>query len=200
MNKLKEILLSKDIEKSINDNIDYILDMIPEIKFSINFPHNHPHHHLDVWKHTMLAMSMSPAQFDIRISLLLHDIGKPFSYQDKDVRHFHNHPKVSAQMSSVILERNNVENKDYIMKIIELHDTAITMQNINENPDFCRDLFIVQYCDALAHNPEKLTNRIKYIKGVLEYFDKYQKSNNRTIDFPENIKAVYEDKSFQNEF
>ena len=34
----------------------------------------------------------SPNDLDIRLALLLHDIGKPFSYQDDESgRHFKNH-------------------------------------------------------------------------------------------------------------
>ena len=79
---LQEILLTDDIVKSINDNMDDLLLIIPEIKNMIGFEHNHPHHHLDVWNHTLLALSLSENDFDIRLCLLLHDIGKPFSYQD----------------------------------------------------------------------------------------------------------------------
>ena len=71
----------------------------------IGFEHNHPHHHLDVWNHTLYALSLSENNFDIRLSLLLHDIGKPFSYQDDEIRHFHNHPYVSFIMSKSILSR-----------------------------------------------------------------------------------------------
>ena len=53
----------------------------------IGFEHKHPHHHLDVWNHTLLALSYSPKDFDIRLVLLLHDIGKPHSYQDEEIRH-----------------------------------------------------------------------------------------------------------------
>ncbi len=99
---LHEILLSNDIVESINRNMDSLLQIIPEIENMIGFEHKHPHHHLDVWNHTLLALSLSEKDFDIRLCLLLHDIGKPFSYQDEEVRHFRNHAKVSANMFSII--------------------------------------------------------------------------------------------------
>ena len=83
----------------------YILDLIPELKNTIGFEKKNPHHHLDVWNHTLLALSLSEKDFDIRLCLLLHDIGKPFSYQDEEVRHFHGHPEVSNKMSLEILNR-----------------------------------------------------------------------------------------------
>ena len=110
---LQSILLSDDVVKSINENMDYLLQIIPEIEKMIGFEHNHPHHHLDVWNHTLLALSLSEKDFDIRLCLLLHDIGKPFSYQDEDVRHFRNHAEVSARMLKTIIKKLGIK-VDYI--------------------------------------------------------------------------------------
>ena len=79
------ILMSDNIVESIKSNIDYILDLIPEIKYSIGFDQKHPHHHLDVWEHTLYALSLSEKDFEIRLALLLHDIGKPFYYQERRI-------------------------------------------------------------------------------------------------------------------
>ena len=78
--KLYDILLCDDVVGAINDNLEYILKIIPELKDMIGFEHRHPHHHLDVWNHTLLAISYSPKVFDVRLVLLLHDIGKPHCY------------------------------------------------------------------------------------------------------------------------
>lgn len=93
---IRKILMSDDVVDSINQNLDMILNFISELKDMISFEHNHPHHHLDVWNHTLLALSIFPQNFDIRLVLLLHDIVKPHSYQDEEIRHFKGHPKVSS--------------------------------------------------------------------------------------------------------
>ena len=146
---LEDILLSDDVVASINKNMDYLLQIIPEIKSSIGFPQNHPHHHLDVWNHTLLALSLSKKDFDVRLCLLLHDIGKPFSYQDEEVRHFRNHPKVSADMSRTILDRLGYDEKyiDYISYLIENHDTRIEDEQIKNNYEVCLKLFEIQRCE-----------------------------------------------------
>ena len=109
---LQQILMSDNLVVSTNNNLDKLLDLIPELKDMIGFQHNHPHHHLDVWNHTLLALELSPKEFDIRLALLLHDIGKPHSYQDKEIRHFKGHPKVSGTMSKIILERLNFNKEE----------------------------------------------------------------------------------------
>ena len=60
-----------------------------------------------------------------RLVMLLHDIGKPFSYQDDGKsRHFKGHAKKSAEMAKIILDRFNIdeENKELILKLIELYN------------------------------------------------------------------------------
>ncbi|MBE6146501.1 MAG: HD domain-containing protein [Firmicutes bacterium] len=163
--KLYEILMVDDVVDSINSNIDVLLEMIPEIEDMIGFQHNHPHHHLDVWKHTLLALSLSKLDFDTRIVLLLHDIGKPFSYQDDEVRHFHGHADVSSNMSVGIFNRLgfNSEEVDELTYLIREHDTEITKEDIDTNIDLCIKRFGIQFCDALAHNPTKLKKRIEYL-------------------------------------
>ena len=165
---LQSILLSDDIVKSINDNMNDLLFVIPEIKYMIGFEHNHPHHHLDVWNHTLLALSLSEKDFDIRLCLLLHDIGKPFSYQDEEVRHFRNHAEVSANMSKIILKRLGFDDDyiKYVCYLIEQHDTPISDEQIVNDYDLCLKLLKIQKCDALAHHPDKLEKRKKYIDEI----------------------------------
>lgn len=167
---LYNILIQNNVIGAINENLDVLLDLIPEIKDMMGFSHNHPHHHLDVWNHTLLALSYSSNDFTVRVVLLLHDIGKPHSYQDGDVRHFNGHPLVSSKMSEVILERLGFSN-DEIIKLCYLireHDSLITDSEINNDIDIARVKFNVQCCDALAHNPLKLEKRIKYLLDVNE--------------------------------
>lgn len=165
---IEEILLKDDVVKSINDNMDYLLKIIPEIKSMIGFKHNHPHHHLDVWNHTLLALSLSKKDFDIRLVLLLHDIGKPFSYQDEEVRHFRNHASVSANMSKNILKRMGFDEEyiNYICSLIQNHDTSFLEKDINSNYDYYLKLYEIQKCDALAHNPNVLDKRKEYINNI----------------------------------
>lgn len=169
--KLYDILMSQDIKNSINSNLDYITELIPEIKTMMNFDHMHPHHHLDVWNHTLLALSYSEPDFDIRLTLLLHDIGKPFSYQQEgNIRHFKGHPTKSSEISSKILERLGF-NKEYINKIcfyIEHHDTPIDDSLIMIDYETALNLYRIQKSDALAHNPNKLDKRKRYLKEIEE--------------------------------
>lgn len=165
LTELYNILMSDDIVNNIKNNLDRILYIIPELKDLIGFEHNHPHHHLDVWEHTLLALSNSTKDFEIRLVLLLHDIGKPHSYQDEEVRHFKNHAKVSSEMAVKILKRLNIDDSEIskLCYLIEQHDTPITEKEIIRDKDLAITKFKIQCCDALAHNPLKLEKRINYL-------------------------------------
>ena len=164
---LYHILMNSNVKESISTNIDYLTTLIPEIKSMIGFEHKHPHHHLDVWNHTLYALSLSEKDFDLRLALLLHDIGKPFCFSEVNgIRHFFNHPYVSSEISKTILNRLGF-NEQYINKIcylIRLHDTPITKKDTNKENDLLWTRYLMQECDALAHNPDKLEKRKKYLE------------------------------------
>ena len=165
---IEKILMEEDVIASINENFELLIKIIPELQNIVGFDHKHPHHHLDVWEHTLLALSMSQKEIKIRLVLLLHDIGKPFSYQEGAVRHFKGHPLVSSIMAIDILTRLNYSEKEVedISSLIKDHDNLIFESDIINSPDYCKEKFKVQFCDALAHNPEKLEKRIEYLLKI----------------------------------
>ena len=181
--ELKKILLQEDVVESTNNNIDTLLNIIPEINKMINFEHNHPHHHLDVWNHTLYALSLSKPDFDLRLCLLLHDIGKPHSYQDGKIRTFKGHPLKSSIITNEVLNRLNYKH-DYIREItylIENHDTSINRKNVINNYELCFKRYLIQYCDALAHHPDRLEKRIMYLKRTLDLLSEYKKETEERV-------------------
>lgn len=173
---IQDLLTSDNIVDSINNNIDELLKIIPELRDMIGFEHKHSHHHLDVWNHTLFALFLSENDFEIRLALLLHDIGKPHSYQDDgNIRHFNGHPKVSKEISLNILKRLNYTDKfiEEVCYLIEKHDDLITSEDIKNNYDLTYKRYLIQKCDALAHHPEKLEKRIKYLEKTKNKFKEY---------------------------
>lgn len=175
------ILMNDDVVTSIHNHLNTMLVLIPELSDMIGLEYNHPHHHLDVWNHTLLTLKNAPKDAEIRLVLLLHDIGKPHSYQDEEIRHFRSHPKISAQIALQILKRLHF-NPDEIKRLcylIEQHDSPITEEEIKNDEELARTKIIIQCCDTLAHNPSKLEKRITYllsINGKLNHKNEGRKS------------------------
>lgn len=167
---LENLLLSRYLR--IDANKEKIFKIIPELRAEDGFDQKHPHHCYDVWGHTMEALKRSKPDLQIRISLLLHDIGKPYSYQEEgDIRHFKGHPQKSAEISKQILQRLGYSDKEVedICYLIKNHDTLIDVNKINENNlKLVKKLLYIQYCDAYAHAPNFINRRIEKLDIVFE--------------------------------
>ena len=172
---LDEILMADDVNESIQNHFGELLEMIPEIRASIGFDQKHPHHHLDVWNHTLYALSLSPKDFEIRLALLLHDIGKPFSFNEIDgVRHFPGHAEKSSAMAETILYRLGYDPElvKRVTTLIAQHDTKIELKDLADDYDLTYKRYQIQKCDAFAHDPTQLEKRKKYLEDTIQYFNK----------------------------
>ena len=139
-----------------------------------NCNHKHPHHIGTVLEHTLSAISFAENDFDIRLVLLLHDMGKPFCYKEIDgVRRFWGHAEKSAEIAKELLSNIGFNNDyiEYVCSLIKLHDTPISKENIISDKPFYSTLFKIQICDALAHNPEHNQKRLQYIENVKKLFE-----------------------------
>lgn len=170
MENVKEIINQILMENKLKKESNRIVLYIPEIKYMMGFDHRHPHHNLDVWKHTIKVVEgLQSADLEVKMAGLLHDIGKPFSYQeDNEIRHFHGHPNISAQMSEVILTRIGYEQDfiDNVCYLVKMHDTIIDPDNITNSINITRRLLQLQYADAKAHHPDKIEKRLAILQEI----------------------------------
>lgn len=153
----------------LSDNIllyeNELFKIIPELKYEKNFEQRNEWHCFDVWGHTIATINACDNNVEDRLVMLLHDIGKPFSYQDDgNIRHFKGHAQKSAEMAKIILDRLNIaeNNKKTIIKLIDMHSTKIEIENINvENLNFYKRLLKIKICDAKGYEEEhyKLINK-----------------------------------------
>ena len=169
---LEELLNNTNIVMTINQNMDTLLCYIPEIEEMIGFDQKHPHHHYDLWNHTLLALYIAEENvfldYDVRLALLLHDIGKPVCFIDGDIRHYYNHSLYSAKIAKRFFKRTNYS-KQFIKRVLFLiknHDCPISDILIDKDPLLAKKLYEVQYCDSLAHNPKYLRKRLDYLSGA----------------------------------
>ncbi len=164
-----KLLQGEDVVSDIRANQERLLLAIPELGDMIDFAHCHPHHHLDVFEHTLLALSFAQNEPKTRLALLLHDIGKPHCYQQEgEIRHYRGHAEKSAEMAKAILKRLGFEAElvQSITEIVHRHDTPLCETDFAENERWAKELFAVQKCDALAHEPAYNQKRMAYIKRI----------------------------------
>ncbi len=169
--KISEIISTGNIM----ENFDFIKEQIPEIIPMIGFEHKHPHHHLDVWNHTLKVVSgIKSTDLETKMAGFLHDIGKPFSYQDEEVRHFHGHPEVSAQMSEKILKRLGYDDGfiKNVCYLVRTHDTLIDPNHLDNSYQMVLKRLEIQYADARAHAPDKVEKKVKLLNKISEALGK----------------------------
>lgn len=134
---IENILIPEDgkINKDdINAKKGLILKIIPELKDEDDFDPKNIWHIFDVWVHTLTAVSNAKNDLEIRLALLLHDIGKQKSYyDDRDVRHFKGYAEKSVLISRAILQRLGYSKKEIerICYLIKNYSSIINVEEIN---------------------------------------------------------------------
>lgn len=155
---------------------------LPEITIMFGYEQNTPHHNKTLWRHTTCAMSNIDPEPLLRITMLLHDLGKPMACKkDPDgTSHFKGHPKFSAVMAERILERMKYP-REFIndcVTLIAFHDVRFTgskpqikhvMNKIGET-NMCR-LLKVQYADLMAQSMYKRDEKLAKFNLACKAFE-----------------------------
>lgn len=149
---------------------DILKYIIPLFNMDNEILQNNPYHNLTLFGHTFKSIEVTPEKLHMRLTMLLHDIGKTKTKTTDEfgVSHFYNHPEVSAEMAYDILKDLKYDNViiDKVVKLIEYHDrdiyTAKAMKKVLNKlgTDLVRDLIVIKHADLLAQNPDYYMERV----------------------------------------
>ncbi|MTI68728.1 MAG: HD domain-containing protein [Firmicutes bacterium] len=113
--EFNKMLLSSKPSKGIRTLIDLEIMkyIIPEINDMVGFNQKNPHHDKDVFNHTMAVLDNTESDIILRLSALLHDIAKPytFSIDEEGIGHFYKHERVGRELAGKILKRLKYDKK-----------------------------------------------------------------------------------------
>lgn len=167
--ELNKLLLGYNAKQILYNFSDVLIEFIPEIQLMIGFNQNNPHHNLDVWEHTIEAVSQSPYNIILRLSMLFHDIAKPLCYTEDEehIGHFYGHAFKSSDMASIILKRLKYDNYTIttVKELIFYHDTNTKpkkrtikrlLNKIGE--ERFKQLIEIKRADIKAHNPKYIND------------------------------------------
>lgn len=158
-----------------------LLDVtLPEITDSIGCEQNRFHAY-DVWNHTLHTLDGCPPEPVLRMSALLHDVGKPASRQwneDASDYTFWNHERIGADMAEGILERLRFSNNDqtHIAGLVRHHllcyeaswsDAAVRRWLRRVSPELAPDLYRLATADVSAKGRDA-TDEINSIHQLQE--------------------------------
>lgn len=88
-------------------------EVLPEVQRLVNFDQRNPNHDKNVFDHTMAVLNHTSNNLIVRLSALLHDIGKPdtFSIDDRGIGHFYHHHVEGEIIAEQILRRLKFDNE-----------------------------------------------------------------------------------------
>lgn len=160
--ELSGLLVGKGAEAILREFSDVLCLILPEIAPSIGFLQKNPHHIYDVFEHTLHALSHTPQDEILRLTILLHDIGKPacFSLDEKGVGHFYGHAEESARLCGQILRRLRYDKKtaDTVTELVRAHslhlqgltDRGLRRHLVSYGEEQLRRLLLVRRADVLG--------------------------------------------------
>ncbi len=124
--EFNKLLCGNGAESILNDYRDVVAVFIPEIIPTFDYEQHTKHHNRDLWHHTTYSVISVENSLLLRMTMLLHDLGKPRACKcdDDGTCHYKPHPKYSAETAEIILKRLKYP-ADFIktcVTLIKFHD------------------------------------------------------------------------------
>ena len=154
-------LQAKELVKALMDKVDEetVLRLVPELADTIGCEQKHPAHCSDVFQHTLRVVNGLPNSKILRLTALLHDIGKIETkvMGNDGIEHFWGHPEASAAMAENILTRLGFDDntKALVVYLIQHHDSEIVTDEkeiddiaIDVGLEFFRSLNVDRICGS----------------------------------------------------
>ena len=169
--ELLRTICGKNAANVLDEFRDVIAVVIPELSETFDFPQNTPHHKYDVWRHILHSVEAVEPSPELRMTMLLHDIGKPRARttDENGCDHFKYHQKISAEMAETILRRLRCPSEfiKTVLTLTEWHDLRFTggekqvrrvLRDLGE--ENTRMLFAVQRADIAAQSDHLRTEKL----------------------------------------
>lgn len=155
----------------------------PELEGLSAMEQRNPWHCWNGWEHTLRAVGASPADETLRITMLLHDVGKPRckTTDEEGIDHFCGHPEIGAEMADEMLGRLKFENeiRRQVVTLVKYHDIDLYrspravrrwLSKLGRSTFF--RLLEVKRADALAQNREKSQKRLEELAEIRSLAEK----------------------------
>lgn len=152
-------------------------EFFPEWDLCMETDQNTPHHGRSVGEHTLLTLQNIRADKVLRLTMLLHDIGKPMrKTTDENGRdHFKGHAEAGEKIAVQIMRRWKLDN-DTIHKVSHLvkwhgyrppaEMTAVRRAMNKIGKDFFEMYLEVQMADTCSKSAYKIEEKMERLRGV----------------------------------
>ena len=184
-----KLLTGKNAVIILREYIDVIAVFMPEIASMVGFDQHNPHHCYDVWEHTLHALAFAENDLVIRLVVLFHDCGKPYTFtmDNNNVGHFYAHAQKSCEIAGQIFSRLKTDNytKNAVLTLIKHHDRIIepTEKSVKKavrklgNAEMFEKLLKVKNCDVQAQAEYLVKSRLQILQQIAEIYTKSKEEN-----------------------
>ena len=148
--------------------------ILPEYDGIVGVEQRTPNHIYDVETHTLIALENIPPEPVLRLTMLIHDFGKPVVKKTDGGRDiFYRHPEASAEMAKRIMKRLKFDNytSERVCRLVKWHglkyfpEEASVRRALNRVGRDIFDEFIrVQRADISAKNPKVVPDKLELLK------------------------------------
>lgn len=156
---------------------------LPEFDRMMQTPQNTPHHCYDVGTHTIKSIRHIAPEPVLRLTMLLHDTGKPDARTtDENGRdHFYGHAARSAEIAETVLRRLRFDNetRKQTVRLVRWHDDRprLTEEKVRRAIAKCGEdaypaLFFVKEADTLAQSSYRREEKLQYIADYQHLYEK----------------------------
>ncbi len=149
----------------------------PQLEPLVTLEQHNPWHCWGGWEHTIRAVEAAPTDLVLRLTMLLHDIGKPGckSTDENGIDHFYGHPSVSAQMADQMLRGLKFDNKtrNRVVTLVKHHDVQIPCRDRSIRrwlgrlgPEAFFQLIEVKRVDSMGQAPREVAGRLAELAEI----------------------------------
>ncbi len=151
---------------------------MPEFDRLMEQRQNNPHHLYTAGEHTLIAMQNIAPDSVLRLTMLLHDIGKPevFETDKEGIDHFHGHAAHSEAIARDILKRLKFDNETIriVCTLVKNHSRypRLTAADVRKTayelggPEMFDRFLQVKRADVRAQHPDVTAEKLKYVKEL----------------------------------
>lgn len=169
--ELRRLLAGPKAGDVLRQYPDVFCQFWPQLAPLVTLEQNTPWHCWGGWEHTVRAVEAVPPDPVLRLTMLLHDIGKPAcrSTDENGIDHFYGHPAVSARLADEMLRELRFDNaaRNRVVTLVSCHDVPIPCRERpirrwlgRLGPEVFFQLLEVKRADGMGQAPALVKDRL----------------------------------------
>lgn len=165
---------------------DVLAVVLPELAPMKGFQQNNPYHKYDVLEHCIRAMEAAEtADPVLKLTALLHDVGKPSTYftDENGIGHFYGHPAAGAKIVHRMMKRLKADRAttERVVTLVKYHDLVFQEEDrllkrwMNRyTPETLLEILLIKRADNIA------TGNVS--QELLDKFDRIEKRIRKILE------------------